>query len=146
MDEDIADTLHEDTDFVLRLAAAGRLLPGRIDSPTSMRRVHAENRVSAPRTEAIIYRDKMRLRAATYRWCRREGLKEQRQLVFMRMLDVCVREKPDIPGDKPAPVRKLTRLVTWAVDYPLALLEGYYWLELARSVWGVARLPFRRKK
>ena len=36
MNEEIADTLHEDIDFILKAAAVGRLLPGRIDIPTSM--------------------------------------------------------------------------------------------------------------
>ena len=37
MDESIADTLHEDTDWVLRLAAVGRLYPGSVTEATSIR-------------------------------------------------------------------------------------------------------------
>ena len=50
-----------------------------------MRRVHAQNRVSAPQPESI-QRDRMRLRAATYGWMREHGTQEQRGLAFRRLM------------------------------------------------------------
>ena len=87
MDETIADTLHEDTDWVLRLAAVGQLYAGSVTEPTSMRRVHQQNRVSAPRSAESIQRDRMRLRRATYEWISRHGTTAQRELAFRRLLN-----------------------------------------------------------
>ena len=138
MDEEIADTLHEDTDFILRAAAVGRLLPGRIDQPTSMRRVHESNRVSAPRAETIIFRDNMRQRMATYRWCKKQGLAEQRKLAFRRALSEQVLKNPRFsPTKKPGKAgSKFLALAGWPMAYPEVVLEGYYRLELARALWG----------
>lgn len=38
--------LHEDTDFIFRLAWHARLYPGSIDAPVTMRGVHADNRIT----------------------------------------------------------------------------------------------------
>jgi len=141
MDESIADTLHEDVDFVMRLAAVGRLYPGRIDQPTSMRRVHAENRVSAPRPTQSIHRDKMRLRMATYRWCRQNGTPEQRLLAFRRMLQEWVSYQPD-PGaanKRSRHAHRLNKLLRWPFTDPSVLLEATYWQETARNLWALIK-------
>lgn len=139
MDETIADTLHEDIDFVLRLAAVGNLYPGRIDQPTSMRRVHAENRVSAPRSQESISRDQMRLRMATYRWCRKERLKTCRELSFKRMLNDRLKmnsENRKLKG-KTLFAHKALLLLTWPFENAEVLLEKFFWMEFTRSIWGI---------
>ncbi len=124
MDESIADTLHEDTDFILRLAAVGKLLPGSIQEPTSMRRVHAQNRVSAPRSAESIQRDRMRLRAATYGWMREHGTQEQRGLAFRRLM----RQWLSYPS-QPSSGAALARLLWLPFRYPSAIIEKDYWQE-----------------
>lgn len=133
MDESIADTLHEDTDFILRLAAVGCLLPGSLDTPTSMRRVHVQNRVSASRSETAIYRDHMRQRSATWNWCKCKGLKEHARLAFRRMLDECVHHKP-VPGFiRSAHGKELVRLLNWPFENPAVIGQRYFWSELASA-------------
>jgi|LSQX01.2.fsa_nt_gb glycosyltransferase involved in cell wall biosynthesis len=134
MDESIADTLHEDTDWVLRLAVVGRLYPGSVMEPTSVRRVHQQNRVSAPRSDESIKRDRIRLRIATYRWLRRNGSPEQRRLGFRRLLLEWTRATPEL-----SKASKLSSLLHFPFRLPLALLEGYYWAELARTFWSIVR-------
>lgn len=142
MNEDIADTLHEDTDFVLKTAAVGKLYPGRINEPCAVRRVHADNRVSAPRSPELIYRDKMRLRKATYRWCKENGLKNQRLLAFKRMINERVMNQPD-PHNRlkalPPSTRKAWLLSTWPFVEPSVMLERTFWYELGSSTWGILR-------
>ena len=41
--------LHQDTAMWIKMAAVGRLAPGRLDEPVAMRRVHIHNRITAPR-------------------------------------------------------------------------------------------------
>jgi len=125
----------------MRLAAVGNLYPGRIDQPTSMRRVHAENRVSAPRPAHLVHRDKMRLRRATYRWCRQNGTKEQRVLAFRRMLLEWVSYQPGqgAVGTRSKHAHRLNRLLHWPFSDPSVLLERTYWLETARAFWAVLK-------
>ena len=130
MDETIADTLHEDTDYILRLAALGRLLAGSRLEPTSLRRVHAANRVSAPRGEREIYRDHMRQQTATWNWCRSRGLKDHTRLAFKRMIDECVHNKP-VGGNRGSmQLLKLKRIIAWSAEMPGVLLQREYWAEL----------------
>ena len=137
MDETIADTLHEDTDWVIRLAAFGRLYPGNVSEATSMRRVHQQNRVSAPRSSESIKRDRIRLRVATYQWLRRNGSPEQRRLGFRRLLFEWTRAIPTL--SKPA---KLSALLRFPFRLPSALLEGYFWAELTRTFWSIIRIDW----
>lgn len=134
MDESIADTLHEDTDWVLRLAALGWLYPGNVTEPTSVRRVHQQNRVSAPRSSESIKRDRVRLRIATYQWLRRNGSPEQRRLGFRRLLLEWTRATP-----KPSNPAKLSTLLQFLLSMPSAFLEGHFWLELAQTCWSIIR-------
>lgn len=139
MDETIADTLHEDTDWVLRLAAVGQLYPGSVIEPTSMRRVHQQNRVSAPRSSESIKRDRIRLRVATYRWLRQNGSAEQRRLGFRRLILEWTRAVPQLSNQA-----KLVALLRFPFREPLALQEGCYWAELARSCWSIIRNDWLR--
>jgi len=83
--------LHQDTEFILRLAAVGRLMAGRLDEPVAVRRVHGGNRISASRSAAEVYRDFMKMWVAVYRWCGERGLKEHQHLVLKRLLGACRR-------------------------------------------------------
>lgn len=134
MDETIADTLHEDTDWILRLAAIGNLYPGSVAEPTSMRRVHQQNRVSTPRPEKSIFRDRMRLRVATYRWLTGHGTKQQRQLGFRRLLLEWTRG-----ARSPGNFGRLGTLLRLPFRLPASLLESHYWYELAQTGWFVIR-------
>jgi glycosyltransferase involved in cell wall biosynthesis len=144
---EIADKLHEDTDFILRLAAVGRMLPGRLNEPVAIRRVHAGNRVSASRPAADVYRDHMRQRAATYRWCKANGLKEQGNLAFRRMAQECIQNKPLSPGlvsRLPEAVVKTVRLLAWPFEVPEVMVEGSYWVGLLRSIQEAIKDPQKK--
>ena len=141
MDETIADTLHEDTDWVLRLAAVGRLLPGSVAESTSMRRVHQQNRVSAPRPEKSIHRDQIRLRIATHRWLRKHGTKQQRQLGFRRLQLEWTRG-----SNGQSNFGKLKALLRFPFRLPLVLLEGDYWYELGQTIWSIIRNDWLKLK
>lgn len=134
MDESIADTLHEDTDWVIRLAAVGNLYPGSVTESSSMRRVHQQNRVSTPRSSESIKRDRVRLRVATYQWLRRNGTPEQRRLAFRRLM---LEWTQDAPGKKN--LGRLSALLRLPFRLPSALVEGHYWHELVQAGWSIIR-------
>ena len=135
MDVSIAETLHEDTDFILRLAAVGRLIPGRLDEPVAMRRVHEENRVSAPRSPGRIYRERMKMWKATYNWCRNYAGQDKRKLLFKRILGDYEREIPHQMGaiKLPYAIKHRLNLLLWLFEFPQAVWEDEYWRELMPS-------------
>lgn len=73
--------LHQDTEFIQRVAFTSRLLPGRLDTPVAMWRVHPANRISAPRSLAVQYRDRMKYWRSLYTWVRQHGTPQQKQMV-----------------------------------------------------------------
>jgi len=140
MDETIADTLHEDTDWILRLSAIGRLYPGSVTEPTSMRRVHQQNRVSAPRSEESIQRDRLRLRKATYAWMREHGTPAQRDLAFRRLL----RQHNSWPKVR-TNSGKLVGLLGFPFTYPMALVERSFWSECKDAFSALIRQDWLRQ-
>jgi len=77
--------LHQDTAFMLKCAALGRLVGGFPDRPVALRRVHDHNRVIAPRSKAEIYRDRIAHRVTLWAWAQTHATPEQRAL-FTRYL------------------------------------------------------------
>ncbi|HOG57860.1 MAG TPA: glycosyltransferase family 2 protein [Anaerolineaceae bacterium] len=132
--ESIPNTRGEDTDFILRLSAVGQLLPGSVEKPTSLRRVHAQNRVSAPRSAESIQRDRMRLRAATYAWVREHGTPIQRDLAFRRLLRQHL-SWPEIHSAR----QRFFRLAGFLFRFPHALTEKSYWRECKDSLSALIR-------
>jgi hypothetical protein len=138
MDVSIADTLHEDTDFVFRLAAVCRLKPGSLQEPVAMRRVHDENRVSAPRSPERIHREKMKMWRATYAWCRTHADQEKRRLLFKRILGDCCKEKGRLSVLRAFPPALYHRwlLFSCLFEFPWAAQEKIYWREMIPAfVW-----------
>ena len=125
--------LHQDTDFIRKIAVVARLLPGRLDEPVAIWRVHARNRISAPRSEARVYKDHMKMWMSTYRWCKKNDHKEKQQLIFEYTLRECIRSKPlNIGTSKkiPTSIQKKLKLFLWLFEYPEVALERIYWKKL----------------
>lgn len=66
MNEDLF--LHQDTEFIVRVALAAKLYPSGSDNPVALRGVHDHNRISAPRSKAEEYQNKMRYWTSLYQW------------------------------------------------------------------------------
>ena len=60
--------LHQDTDMIWKMAAVARLLPGKLDEPVALRRIHENNRISAQRPASEIYRNNMLLFEEAWSW------------------------------------------------------------------------------
>jgi glycosyltransferase involved in cell wall biosynthesis len=122
-------TLHQDSEFILRLAAATRLLPGRLDQPVAMRRVHKYNRISAPRPAKEIFQNRMHMWLSTYDWMAKNHFNTEKQIVIDMVIRYQYNFKP-LPGwmEKWSPkVRKLTRILSLPFDHPRILLQKQYW-------------------
>jgi len=138
--EKIPNTRGEDTDFILRLSAVGKLLHARVSAPTSMRRVHDQNRVSAQRSEKSIQRDQMSFRKATYAWMREHGTPAQRDLAFRRLL----RQHNSWPKVR-TNSGKLASLLGFPFTYPMALVERSFWIECKDAFSALIRQDWLRQ-
>jgi len=131
MNEKLA-SMHEDTDFIFRLAIAGSLYPGQLSSPVAVRFVHGGNRISAERSAQKQYSDRLKMHMETYRWCKRGGHKKEKDLIVNRMVSDCLNAPP--PSDTNIKCHYLVKrrqMLSWALTYPDILVEKNYWKELA---------------
>jgi hypothetical protein len=54
--------------MIWKMAAVARLLPGKLDEPVALRRIHENNRISAQRPASEIYRNNMLLFEEAWSW------------------------------------------------------------------------------
>ncbi|NEP85099.1 MAG: glycosyltransferase family 2 protein, partial [Okeania sp. SIO3B3] len=83
---DVQLPLHQDTVMYLKLAAVGRMFPGRLDEPVALRRVHAHNRVTAPRPPWAIYDNYLLMWLALWSWGRFKLSAHRQELVLRKLV------------------------------------------------------------
>lgn len=78
--------LHQDTDMCWRMAAVANLYPGKLEEPVTIRRIHQNNRTSAPRSKEEIYKSGKMLLRENLRWnIKNIGLKRS-QAIFKQYI------------------------------------------------------------
>ena len=120
--------LHQDTAMMYKLAGVARLAPGSLEQPVAMRRVHAHNRITAPRSLADVYEKRMLLFDTVWQWARRNLPPEKTRLLLELYLRA-VMLWPD--HDEPPALQKARArllLAKRAFRAPGLLRESLYWL------------------
>lgn len=113
--------LHQDTALFVQLAAVCDLLPGRLDRPVAMRRIHADNRILAPRPPSQVYRARLAMWISLWRWSRARRLPLARRRLLMRRL-------LGWAAGGPAPSR--AALVRLLAAHPSIVLDSAFWSAL----------------
>ena len=136
--------MHEDTEFIYKLAAVGKLLPGRLEEPVTVRRVHGNNRIVAKRSRWQKYQDIIKMWKSTYNWLDKSSLYFKKILILEKMIHECRKSKP-LPfiwmTKLPEEFAQLIRLFLFIFEYPAILLKKYYW----RSIFSIQIWPvFKR--
>lgn len=134
MDESLR--LHQDNDFMYRCAAVSKLLPGRLVEPVAMRRVHAENRITAPRSEKQKKKDRMKMWKVTYRWFRINSKPEQKNLIVKAIIKFWTRKYSktnDTESYFSREILKRISLTFLPFALPEIILEPYYWIAFLPS-------------
>jgi glycosyltransferase involved in cell wall biosynthesis len=127
MDEGLR--LHQDALFVAKAASVARLVPGRMDEPVAMWRVHDHNRSSASRTPYEFNQSKFLLWKKLWAWGRTRLKPDNRQLV----VNVLIKRGTSPARFKKAPQRatRLVKLLAWVlllIECPGLVVEPTYWM------------------
>ena len=119
--------LHQDTVMFVRLAAVGRMMPGRLDEPVAIRRVHGANRSSSLRPTSAVYRDRIRMWVSLWRWGKANLPRGRQDLLLSRFLRY-VGEPSGRPGSPiGSRIRSRIRLSLLGLANPGLLLEPRFW-------------------
>jgi len=122
--------LHQDTEFILRVAMTARLSPGRLGEPVAMVRVHDRNRISAPRTAEQKYRDRTLMWVELYRWSKHRHLGPAQQRIMDQMLEATMSTGRMGDRSKGTYTRRALRsyqFLAWLARYPRMAIEPQLW-------------------
>ncbi len=125
--------LHQDTEWVLRVAMTSRLFPGSLKEPVTRWRVHAQNRISAPRSPVGKLDDRLRMWEALYDWCRQKGLEQYRSMIMLRMIENAASKQRFKGKDNSKFIRRSLRIkyiAAWLLHRPRYSLDHYFWQAL----------------
>ncbi len=62
--------LHQDTDFIIRVAIVAKLYSGELSKPVALRGIHDHNRLSAPRSQKQEFKNRMAFWMSLYHWAK----------------------------------------------------------------------------
>jgi hypothetical protein len=125
--------LHQDTEWILRLAMTARLYPGSLNEPVASWRVHAQNRISAPRSAIRKLDDRLRMWEALYDWCRQNGAVQFCPTIMFRMIENAASKQRFDGKDNSKFSRRLLRvkhIASWLLPHPRYALDHYFWQAL----------------
>ena len=124
--------LHQDTEWILRVAMSARLLPGNLKEPVARWRVHSQNRISAPRSPKQKLDDRMRMYRCLYTWCEEFAGRYQETLMDLMLRNVLssARFGEQNPNAFLRKVMRLGNLLRFLLTNPTALLDQNFWKAL----------------
>jgi len=127
----------QDTEMWLRMAATARLVPGRLDRPVAMRRVHAHNRLAARQSPAVRRTYFVMMWRILWQWSVQNLDAGRQEIVFKAFLKELLRHYRDDPGGLRR-ARTVARLMVLPLKHPRLLRTSYFWRQcLVRFLWGV---------
>ena len=122
-------TFHQDTAFIIKAAAVSRLVPGRMDEPVAVYRIHERNHISEPRSRNEIYQMKIKFRYSLWKWGRTHLGREQNKMLIQALInEVKARQR----FNRAFPQRLLwmqnrIQLILLSFDHPELVLERAFW-------------------
>jgi len=123
--------LHQDTEFILRAAYIGKLIPGRIDEPVAIRRIHQKNRISSKRTPKTIYHDKLKMWIESYKWFKKNAAKEKINIIVHGLVSWAMKKRHfNICKRKflKSEIFRRWRLILLFCEFPSIIIEPHYWI------------------
>jgi glycosyltransferase involved in cell wall biosynthesis len=127
--------LHQDSAILVKMAAVAKLVPGRLDEPVAMWRIHDRNRISEPRLPSQVYKDKLSFWDTLLRWSR-QNLDEERQHIVLDCLLRYAMYGPRLNKTYPLWLRNFTKRIQFVLllsDYPSLIRERAFWKRLFPS-------------
>lgn len=83
--------LHQDTVMYIKFAAMGKMLPGRLDTPVAMRRIHENNRITSQKSPKQTYQQRLLMWITLWKWGKKNLNKSRQQLLLECMVKFAAR-------------------------------------------------------
>jgi glycosyltransferase involved in cell wall biosynthesis len=121
--------LHQDTAMIWKMAAMAHLVPGRLEQPVALARIHDRNRISEPLSESETYRGKMLFWSTMWHWSQENLNSKQQRLILGTFLNRAMflpRSIITYPSWMRG-FRKRRKLLLLLIDYPSLIFEVAFW-------------------
>jgi glycosyltransferase involved in cell wall biosynthesis len=125
--------LHQDTVMFAKLAAVGKMLPGRLREPVAIRRVHAKNRISEPRPRAGVYRSRIRMWVTLWRWGKVNLPLPRQRLLMQRFMEYAGKPFSRTRSRVARLLLPRIQMLLLGLAYPGLLLETPFWRSCYRT-------------
>ena len=119
--------VHQDTVMFIKFAAVGRMVAGRLDEPVAMRRVHDNNRISAPRSFYKRYRNRILMWFTLWKWGKIHLNEKRKQILLRRFIEYAATPFRKTPSKLFNRFQSICKLTLSALLYPQLCLEITYW-------------------
>ena len=128
--------LHQDAAMFVKFAGVCTMVPGQLDAPVAMRRIHDHNRIMAPRSPGEVYRDHSLMWGTLWRWGKGNLPRARREILLDRFLSCGPSTNVEFTYSPliQRPVRYAKRMMGLVLRYPDLLLEGFFWSWQVRKV------------
>jgi len=131
--------LHQDTEFIIRTAIVSKLLPGSLDKPVSMWRVHEQNRISAPRTTIETLNDRLLMWTNLYEWCKKKSYRKYQEDIMPIIVSNIISKKRfnnEITGKILRRIARLKQVCVALIKEPKLMIDQYFWSALFTIIHG----------
>ncbi len=122
--------LHEDTAMWIKMASVCCLVPGQIDQPVTIRRVHEHNRISAPRSLLNRYYTYFITYKTLWRWGKIKLDREKEQELLQAYLTIATKLPPNVRALWVQYILRRILLLRLLVLDPHLFREKEYWSRL----------------
>ncbi|MHA1368350.1 MAG: glycosyltransferase family 2 protein [Promethearchaeota archaeon] len=128
--------LHQDTAFFVKVAALCKLVPGRLNEPVAMRRVHDGNRYISKRSFLETYRHRILMWRVLWKWAERELEAEKREIILNNYLKYASK-----------PYRLNIKMINVSTSFCQLMLEVFHDVKLINKklFWKNAKNTFYRE-
>jgi len=121
--------LHQDTDFIVKLALTSKLLPGKIDEPVAMWRIHDHNRITAKRSNFSKRKHKIKFWVSIHKWSKNNSSEEIQLAILTRLIQYA--RKAQILNYLPTRYKKhnlvqIIRLTFFLLTHPFFLFDPLF--------------------
>lgn len=124
--------LHQDTALIVKFAAVGTMVAGRIDEPVAIRRLHGANRITAPRSEDESYNARLLMWRTLWDWGKNKLTFDRRQKLFLKYLHFAMKPKQPSPGISLKAAISFRQLTSLIRSDPSLLKEYNCWYSLVK--------------
>lgn len=122
--------LYQDSAMYVKFAAVGRMVPGRLDEPVAIRRVHDHNRSSVPRSPADVYKGFVLMWATLWRWGKRNLDEARHHILLKRFIRYAARPYNDKNSQMINHFQSVRQLSLLVLQYPELCSETFF-----RKTW-----------